>query len=830
MDERDHWQQVEALFDAAWEQPPALRGDWLRAQLAPPEVLAGVAALLASADASGDFLETTVTTGPLATDGRSAGQPLQPLLEPGSRAGAWRVVHVVGRGGMGEVYEVARDDGQFAQRGALKLITAADAAAWSRFQSERQILATLEHPGIARLIDGGLLASDRPYMVMEYVDGEPIDVHADRVGLSLRARVAAIREVGEALAHAHARLVVHSDLKPSNILIDSAGRPRLIDFGIAHLVDGGRDGSAQAMLSPDYAAPEQILGQPVSTATDVHGLAAVLYRLVAGVAVRRTAGLPTAVAAARIASTAPPAVSQAGAAARWRGTAGDRSMLADLDAILARALAIDSRHRYASVEAFCADLDRALNRQPVLARRDERGYRLGRWLQRNRWSAVALTAVVASLAIGLGAALWQGAEAARQRDEALRERARLEAIQQAVFHMFRSAGETRGSDATASQVLDSAAQRIQDEFARDPAAGAPTLHALGELYFLLNDYEAAVPLLRRLVESTDTPVDPEVIASARFDLAQAALRQGDAAGSRQTLMQAQAFWRSDTARWYPRLLESRSLEAQLLRHDGDIDEAIALLRQSLLERMALSGIHDRETGVLHNNLGVMLFGNGQFDEARAALAAARDVWRERGLEQSPDALNTLNNWAALEVTAGHPADAEPLFAEAVALRRRNFGPSAATAALLSNYGKLLVTLERPREAIGVLEEAVDMGQRYAGAGSVLHVAALTGLAESRLVDGLVLAAERDATSARQIAVDHLGATHPSVAATSIVLARVRGEQVRLDDAVRLLDEAQDIADASGVAGRRLSGQIAQVRQRYRLSDRSPAPGTATPLP
>ncbi len=831
MDERDSWQQIEALFDAAWEQPGHARERWLREQPVPEPVLARVLSLLVSAQASSGFLEPAAAVDHAGSGDAATREQANSLLQTGDHAGPWRVLRRIGCGGMGEVYEVERDDGQFVQRAALKLITTADAAAWSRFQAERQILATLEHPGIARVIDGGLLSSDRPYMVMEYVDGEAIDRYAERVGLSLSQRVSIVREIGQALAHAHGRLVVHSDLKPGNILVDSAGRARLIDFGIAHLVEEGRDGSGQTHFSPDYAAPEQILAGAVTTATDVYGLAAVLYRLVAGVPLRRTSGLPAAVALARAVNTAPLPVSAAGGNERWRKLAGERVLLADVDAILVKALAIDRQARYASVEALCADLERAQQHQPVLARDHQRGYLLTRWLHRNRWSIAAVAAVIVSLMVGLGAALWQGREAARQRDEAVRERARLEAIQQAVFHMFRSAGETRGSQATASEVLDSAAQRIQDEFARDTAAGAPTLHALGELYFLLNDYQAAVPLLRRLVEQSDTAMDPAIVASARFDLAQAALRQGDAASSRQALVQAQAYWRSDSTRWQSRLLESRLLEAQLLRQDGDIDAAIALLRESLSERIALSGESNRETGVLQNNLGVMLFGSGRHDEARQALMAARSTWQASGLEHSPDALNTLNNWAALEVTVGRLAEAEPLFAEAVALRRTNFGPSAATAALLNNYGKLLIALGRGADAVGVLEESVELGQRYAGTGSTLHIAALSGLAEARLAGGRMAAAEQDAELALRTARDHLGTAHPLVAAAGVILAQVRSEQGRLAEAADLLDNAERVVGSSSDAtAARVSAKIDEVRQRHGLSDRSPATGTATPSP
>lgn len=819
MDDPDTWSRIEALFDEAWELPPGQREAWLRRQPVAPALIDQVLALLASAQASGDFLETPVTT---------QADVERLLLNPGDRAGSWRIGRAVGRGGMGEVYDAQRDDGLFEQRGALKLIAGADARDWARFDAERQILASLEHPGIARLIDGGLLASERPFMVMEFVDGVPIDAYCEREALPLRERVALLRQVGAALAHAHGRLVVHSDLKPSNILVDATGRPRLIDFGIAHLVEGG-GGQRQARLSPDYAAPEQLLDGAVTTATDVYGLAAVLYRLVAGVPVRRTAGLPSAVVLARIADAVPLPVSQA----RVAGGplyGSERALLGDLDAILLKALASDPSGRYRSVEAFDKDLALALERRPVAARAGEHGYVAGRWLRRNVWPLLATAVVVVSLAVGLGVAVQQEREASRQRDEALRDRARLEAIQQTVFHMFRSAGEMRGAGATASEVLDAAAQRIQDEFARDPATGAPTLHVLGELHLLLNDYEAAAPLLRRIARADPSMVDPTLIAGASFDLAQVELRLGDADSARGFLERAQAFWRSDPVRWRSRMVDSRLAEAQLLRESGQSEAALELLRTALRERIEISGPLHRETGVFHNNLGVQYFAMGQFDPARQAFAAARGIWSENGLGQSPDALNTLNNWGAVELAAGDLESAEPLLREAVNLRRQYFGASAATAALLNNYGKLLLRLGRADEAIAVLEDASDQGQRYAGTGSVLHVAALSGLAEAQLGARRTAPAQASAETALRVALDHLGRDHTATVMAGVALAQVRAEQGRLTEAGELLAEADRTVALSGPGGARIAAQVAAVRERYRLPAARPAPGTARPSP
>lgn len=813
------WQRVEALFDAAWDLDPALRRPWLEAQPAPDDERREALELLDAAERSAGFLEPPPRPGEPADAGER--------LAPGDRAGAWRVLRRIGRGGMGEVYAVERDDGQYVQQAALKCIGAADARAWERFDAERRILARLEHPGICRLIDGGLLDDGHPYMVVEQVDGEPIDRWCERRDAPLATRVALVREACTALAHAHARLVLHRDLTPANLLVDSAGRVRLIDFGVAALA--GAEAGGGGALSPDFAAPEQARGEPADAGTDVHGLAAVLYALVAGRPPRELSGQSLPVALARL-RCEPPEPLEALAARRWPGGGATAALRADLAAILARALEPDRQRRTPDVGAFARDLDAALARDVVSVRAHEPGHRFARRLHRHRWAVGAGAAVIASLGVGLGLALWQAHEASLQRDQALREQARLEAVQQAVFHMFRGAGELKGADASASDVLDLAAQRVQDQFARDPAEGAPVLHALGELYFLLNDYEAAAPLLERLVAGDPRHVDPALVAAGRYDLAQVRLRGGDAEGARALLAQAQAFWLADAERWRSRLVDSRLLESQLLRQAGDATGAVALLEQGLADRIALSGPLHRETGIFHNNLGVALFGLGELDRAREAFQRADALWKASGLEQSPDALNTLNNWGAVEIAAGAPAAAEPLFERAVDLRRRNYGPSAATAALLNNYGKLRLQRGDAAGARPLLEDAAAMAAEFSGAGSLGHVAALAGAAEAQLALGDAARAEATAIEALAAARTALGAQHPGTALAALARARVHAEKGERVQAQALVDEAAAIASAMGPGGARLVAQADALRARFGFPVPRPAPGTATPAP
>ncbi|WP_257385730.1 serine/threonine-protein kinase [Tahibacter caeni] len=820
MQSPDRWALVESLFDAAWELPETQRRRWIEAQECAAEVRAEVLRLLDAADRSDGFLATQEA----ADDAYEASAP----MPAGERAGAWRVVRPVGRGGMGDVYEVERADGHFAQRAALKRIARTRATDASRFEIERATLARLEHPGIARLIDGGLLDDGRPFMVMEFVDGLPIDEWCDRRQSDAAARVRLVLQVCDALAHAHGKLVVHRDVKPSNILVDAQGRARLIDFGVVHLADAAERVPAAAPLSPAYAAPEQIDGAPVSTATDVYGVAAVLYRLIAGQPPREAAGLPGLLALMSARDTSPRRLAGLPHATARSGSA--RALRTDLDAILAKALAPDPTRRYATVEALGEDLQQALRRGVVAARRDEPRHRLRRTLWRFKWPLAAAVAVGASLILGLGLTLRYADQAARERDQARREQARLEAVQQSVFHMFRSAGEMKGGSATAADVLEGAARRIESEFAREPAQAAPVLHALGELYFLIADYEAAQPLLQRLAAADPGVVDPALIAAGRYDLAQVLYRRGDAAAAGPLLVQAQNYWAADTLRWESRLVDSRLLQAQLIRGNGDHAAAAELLQSALARRIELSGAHHRETGVFHNNLGVARFASGQPEAARASFEAAAEVWRAAGLEQSPDALNTLNNWGSLELASGNVDAAEPLLREAVALRRQLYGPSAATAALLNNYGKLLLQQARADAALPVLQDAAAMGAQFAGHGSLHHVAALAASAEAQLELGHPEAGAGDATAALDAALATLGPDHVGTALASLAMARLRLDQRRPREAAVLLDKVERIAAASGPSGARLVSQAAALRTRLPAPASPPAPGRATPSP
>ena len=260
MDQRVDWPEVEAVFDAAMAEPEDAREAFVRARTDDPVIIEEVLSLLQSALSAGAFLE--------ADD-----EPDPPILTPGEDLGAWRIKSLIGRGGMGDVYWVDRADGLYEQTAALKVMRPGSADDAALFETERRYLARLEHPGIARLLDGGVTGDNRPWMVMELADGASADAWAAKARPGPRQIVDVILQAGEALAYAHDKLIVHRDIKPSNILIDAAGRARVIDFGVARL--SSADKTSSAPLSLDYAAPELLEGHAATTASDVYGLSVV---------------------------------------------------------------------------------------------------------------------------------------------------------------------------------------------------------------------------------------------------------------------------------------------------------------------------------------------------------------------------------------------------------------------------------------------------------------------------------------------------------------------------------------------------------------------------
>ena len=771
--------RIEALLDAVLDRPRASRAGFLDEACADPLLREEVLALLNATEASDGFLDA-----PRATT----------VAQAGDEIGAWRLVRPIGRGGTGEVWLARRDDGRFEQQVAVKLLHhgGGDPA---RFLDEQRLLARLQHPDIARLLDAGNLEDGRPYMVMEYVDGMPLLRHCEAHALAPDARLGLFLRACDAVAFAHRHLVVHRDLKPENILVRGEGGIALLDFGIARLLDQPHgDGEAGMLhLTPGYAAPEQFRGAPPSTQTDVHALGVLLHELLTGQSPwgRLAPSAPLALLQRAHAGVAQAPSTQAASKALARRLRGD------LDAIVGRATQAEPSARYASVEMLAEDERRHVAHEPVRARRAGAGYRLHRLLRRHWLAAGTALLLFAGMAAALAAISLARRDALRERDAAQVEATRSKAVRDYLAYMFRDAGQHAqgGAALSARQVLARAAARIDAGFADAPATNAEVLKALGELHFYIDDYAAAEPLLRRWLAREAAIGDAVAAADVRFTLAETVHRMGRPAEAKALLATAQAFWRDDPQRHADVLLTSRALEARLLREGGDADAALATLERARDERLRRSGRVHFETAALYTNLGAAYGQAGRLDEGIAASHEAMDLWRMLGLDDGNDALNTLNNLAAMQFRKGDLAAAEAAFSQALAMRRTLLGPSAATAALIGNLARVLQRQERHDAALEYAGEAEAMASTHAGESSPLAQAARVTHAE------LLLALDRTDESAGVL--DAFATHDPSPLPASLRLRAALADadrHRRLGDASSArsrIADAESLMDAMG---------------------------------
>lgn len=770
--------------------PEAERGPWLDSHCPEPEFRRELESWLSAEQQSRDFLAATAV----------------PQLQAGEAVGSWRVLELIGRGGSGEVYRVERADGAYEQQAALKLLSRPEEPEeLRRFAAERRLLARLEHPDVARLLDGGAHRG-RLYAVLELVQGERLDQYIRPLGLDQRLRL--FQRICVAVAHAHRHLVVHRDLKPANVLVSADGRPKLLDFGIAKVLGGEQTEplTTGLRLTPDYCAPEQLRGGLVTPATDVFALGVMLFQLLSDQLPWRLSGQGLQRALDRLASDdlEPPSRLLTGAAAR--------RLRGDLDAIVLKCLRREPGQRYASAEALAEDLQRHLDGRPVLARGDAPGYLLGRLLRRYRLGfSLAALGLVVVLAAAAGMAV-MARRAALERDIAREEAERSAAVKDYLLTLFRVAGETPGGETlTPKQLLDKGAERLQLNLQTNPEASADTLLALAELYFRLNDYTGAAPLFEQLLRR-DPPAAPATIAKVQLDLAQCYLRMSRYPEARVALDAAQAYWARDPLRYRNLLLESRSPQAQLERAEGHPEQSIVTLQAAVAERIAVSGEAHPESGTLLNDLAVAHFQANQLPEAREQLQRAWRVWEQLKATESVDALNTLNNWAAVEVREQRLAEAEALYRRALTVRRTLFGPSAALAALLNNLGKLQLRLGQAEQALPLLEEAVALARQYAGENSLNALAAMAGLGEAQAAMGQAEAARGTLAELEKRTHEQFGDSHLLMAITHLAQARRLQAAGESRGALRRLDAADQVLAGAGPQAATYQEQVNALRR------------------
>jgi eukaryotic-like serine/threonine-protein kinase len=784
---QDQRTRIDHLLDELLDLPETARLQSLRTRAEDPAVIAEVESLLRADRAAGKFMD----------------EPARPPVdsEPpdrliGTRIGAWRIARLIGRGGMGEVYEGIRVRGDFEQRVAIKLLQLNAESQLERFQAERQILARLEHAGIARLYDGGVTEDSRPFMVIEYVEGQPITQYCTETRATLETRLALFVHVCEAVAYAHRNLVVHRDLKPSNILVNSAGEIKLLDFGIAKLLDTERVHLTRinvAPLTPSCAAPEQITGAPVTTATDVYALGLLLFELLTGHHPWVTADTPI-LQAMRMVLQGPAPIASRTARDLPYPPVPVRAIEGDLDAIVSKALRAEPAHRYTTVEALGQDVGRVLKSEPVEAREGARLYILSHMLRRYRWPFLAAAAVFASLGIGLGIAASQAHRATTERDNARRDAAREEAVRYNLTRMFRTAIADHGSQpTTAKTMIDSSAQRVLREYHDQPQLSGQIVLVLADLYGALEDVSGAANLLEGFVAQANPDLDPAALADARQKLAGIELLRGHTERAGVLLDQATAYWKRSPVPYAEERLEGLAIRARYLRAKGDLDGAITATREAIAERIALSGHDHRETAVLMNSLAISLASASRLDEALAAYEETTAIYRALGLGDELDAQIIVANTGTLELRTGHLREAEVLLRSSIQRERALAGDSAAVAAGLGYYGKLLCITNRVDAAGAMLREAAEMAVKYAGSTSPVALQNRIFLGEARLAAGdhrtageLMRAVYDEARA--QYGVDHLLTLRSQLALAQVAEADRRYEEAR----VQLVDAIAEL--------------------------------------
>ena len=845
----DRWSEVDALFRRALEREPEERPAFLDAACGDDEQLRdAVAELLATASDSEGFLARPVdalTTVPWAEVLAELTRVKGPRGEPdgevdrsGERIGAYRLDRRLGRGGMATVYLAERADGLWEQKVALKLIRRGldTGDVIRRFVSERQILSSLNHPNIARLLDGGTTEEGLPFLVMEYVVGTPITEYCDERNLPTEDRLRLFCDVGRAVQHAHRSLVVHRDLKPSNILVTDEGRVKLLDFGIAKILDpadeDARTRTGHRPLTPEYASPEQVGGSRITTSSDVYQLGLLLCRLLSGHRPFRTRRFlsPARLEAylERVEPARPSSLVDA-EAARRRSTTEERlarRLRGDLDRIVLKAIPADVDRRYPSAEALVADVERHLDGLPITARPPTLSYRARKLLRRRPWLLPTVAAALLVLAGYVFTLARHSGQLERERNLARTEAERAEEVQQFLVDVFRSAdpyappGEA-DRDITVRDALAVGARRVRDELGDRPALQATLLGAIGDVYGNLDLVDRARELREEALWLARDAHGPESAQVARgLRRLGVLLMQGDRLDSAQSLLE-------------------RSLELTRTAV-GPGDTAVAGVLTDLGDLATWRGRHDEAEGYLvaavdlladhepfpaarlaaaYTELLDVYPMNQRMEEARAAAEEAARLSRMAYGEEHPRTALALVQLADLYDWDGRGEDAVRIYRDAILLLDRTLGPDhERTLQARSNLAVTLRHLGELAAAERVHRDILATWRSKEGSRDRRVADALQNLAVVLHEGGALAEAEAHLLEAREIydAVlepDHFVRAYPRLTLASVRIDRgdYRGAERVVREAVGILestlpDSSYVIAAARCRLGRALAGR------------------------
>lgn len=805
----ERWNRVQALFEQALELDSYERGAFLKHACGEDlELYQEVLSLLEA-----DIKPHSLLDG-LAIE--AIDLPKELAIE-GKRVGPYRIVHQIGSGGMGAVFLAERVEGEFEQRVAIKLIKRGMGFEdiLKRFRSERQILAGLQHPNIARLLDGGLTEDGLPYFTMEYVEGEPITEYCDKHKLTVELRLKLFQTVCSAVQYAHRNLVVHRDLKPSNILVAEDGTVKLLDFGIAKmLAPESGEGHPQfptltrtgaRVLTPEYASPEQLRGDSVTTAADIYSLGVVLYELLTGqrpyqLTTRSPADVEravlttepkkpsTVVTQKRVSTETTDHVPTSEEICAARSTLPERlrkRLRGDLDNICLMALRKEPERRYSSVEQFLEDIKHHLQGLPVKARSATLAYRAQKFVKRHR-TGVLMAAAVFLLTSGLVG--FYTVQLKQERDRARLEAEKAEQVSEFLTSLFEVSdpGQSKGEIITARELLKEGAARVEKELAQQPEIQATMLQVMGNVYMSLGLYDSAASLLNKSLNVRKQLFGPEhlEVAKSLNSLGEFMRATGNYAASDSLLRRALHIQRKFLDKSHPDVAATLNNLAWLLNDVGDYTAAEEMYRQAIDIWHEHFGDDHVPAAIAMNNLALLYHEKGEYEKAERLFRKALTTQRRLLGDVHPEVATTTYNLAQLLRDRGNHRQAEAMYREVLALDRKLFGDEHPTVAYsLTSLGQVQQSQGDYNEAEALLREALAIREKTLGHENLQVLYSLNNLGTVLYDKGDFEAAAKLHREALQIGERLFGGEHPEVVRSQYHLARVlhaRGDHDRAE--------------------------------------------------
>jgi serine/threonine-protein kinase len=786
----EKWRRVQALFDQASELSKSKRDAFLEQHCGDDrELFDEVSALLANdrQDTSGDRF-----TDAIKEEGADMGVTTGSWR--GKRIGVYRIIDKLAEGGMGAVYLAARDDKAYEQKVAIKVISRASFAGElrSRFRSERQILANLDHPNIARLIDGGEDDNGIPYLVMEYVSGTSIDTYCDTHKLTVEERLKLFNQVCDAVQYAHQNLIIHRDIKPSNILVTEDGVPKLLDFGIAKPIEPdmlAMTRAGQRVLTPKHASPEQLLGEKTTTASDIYSLGVLLYELLSGsfpfdmssssvadienVVTGSTPPPPSDAAVRPVASSIDKAMqlsaddnaanrrlSRKGLVHRLRG---------DLDAITLKAISRKPGDRYTTVRQLGDDLRRHLDNLPVDARIASLPYRWSKYFSRYR---TAVLAVGSLLTIAIGASSFHSIQLATERDRAQEQAEKANKVAVLLAEILEAAGPsvTRGTTVSAEQLLDHGVDKIHADLATEPVIMADLLAVIGRTYRSLGLYQRSHDLVVESLEIRERllPEGDQRLAESYYELGYTSWELRNLDESLAAHEKALALYQNMGFEGPNEKVAASLREVGLLHENlNRLDEAEKYYRAAFAQLKELYPDGSQELALTQTDLGGILFRTQRYAEAEPLIVNALEMRRTFLGEEHPDVAQGLNNIGFFYMTWGDIVAAETYMRQSLALRIQLYGEeSTITTVPRGNLGVLLLHRGKLEEGLAAIQNTYDIRREAFGASHGDVFVAVRGI-----LNGLVLLEKyEDAVS---FGTRQLGAAEIALGPRNYVVEEIR---------------------------------------------------------